>query len=141
MSKLYEKALEIATKAHEGQKRWNGEPYITHPVAVAAAIGIGFDDESAAVALLHDVVEDTSVTLDEIEALLPADSDIDYIMQAIAAITHYKEDSYASYIYELSYNRCATAVKIADLKHNLSDLKPGQRRDKYELALMYLESM
>ena len=60
-------AYELAKEAHEGQFRRSGEPYITHPVAVATIlIELGMDTDSIVGALLHDVVEDTSVTLEEV---------------------------------------------------------------------------
>jgi len=57
------KAIEIAYEAHEGQTRWSGEPYITHPEAVAAAV---ITEDEKIVAWLHDVVEDTNVTLEDL---------------------------------------------------------------------------
>ena len=57
------KAKEIATEAHEGQKRSDGKPYITHPARVAAAV----KDRLKPIAWLHDVVEDTRVTLDDLK--------------------------------------------------------------------------
>ena len=65
-------AYEIARGAHRGQLRRSGEPYITHPLAVAGIVAqYGMDDVSIAAALLHDAVEDTVLTLDEIEAAIP----------------------------------------------------------------------
>ena len=64
---LVEKAYLFANKAHAGQKRKSGEPYIVHPVSVAnILVSLGMDTESVVAALLHDVVEDTPVTLDDI---------------------------------------------------------------------------
>ena len=66
---LISRAYRAAEKAHEGQLRKSGEPYITHPLAVATILAkLGLDDITLAAALLHDAVEDTSVTLEEIEA-------------------------------------------------------------------------
>src|SRR5271166_1515304 len=65
---LVRRAHAFATKAHEGQHRLSGEPYITHPVAVATIIAdLGLDTVSAAAALLHDAVEDTGASLAQIE--------------------------------------------------------------------------
>ncbi len=64
---LVRRAYALAREAHEGQKRKSGEDYITHPVAVAAILAdLGMDAHTLAAALLHDVVEDTGVTLDDI---------------------------------------------------------------------------
>lgn len=63
------RALEMARLAHEGQFRKSGEPYIIHPVAVAVTIAeLGMDEDSICAALLHDVIEDTPVTADDVEA-------------------------------------------------------------------------
>src|SRR5205807_9559744 len=60
-------AYEVAAKAHEGQVRVSGDPYIQHPVAVATILAeLGLDDVTLAAALLHDAVEDTKLTLDEL---------------------------------------------------------------------------
>jgi GTP pyrophosphokinase len=68
-SSLIAKAYETAEKAHDGQFRRSGEAFISHPVAVATVLaGLGMDDVTLAAALLHDSVEDTAVSLEEIEA-------------------------------------------------------------------------
>ena len=62
---LISQAYEVAAAAHRGQVRKSGEPYITHPIAVAKIVAeLGLDDITIAAALLHDAVEDTGVTLD-----------------------------------------------------------------------------
>ncbi|HRW38274.1 MAG TPA: HD domain-containing protein, partial [Aquihabitans sp.] len=64
---LIAQAHELAAAAHEGQSRKSGEPYIHHPLAVARIVAdLGLDEETVAAALLHDSVEDTGVTLDEL---------------------------------------------------------------------------
>lgn len=61
-------AYELAKKAHEGQMRSSGDPYISHPIAVAVIlVGLGMDSDTIIGGLLHDVVEDTTVTLEDIE--------------------------------------------------------------------------
>ncbi|MHB1598378.1 MAG: HD domain-containing protein, partial [Acidimicrobiales bacterium] len=61
-------AHELASRAHSGQVRLSGEPYVTHSIAVATIVAeLGLDGTSAAAALLHDVVEDTDVTLEQID--------------------------------------------------------------------------
>ena len=65
---LLEKAFETADKAHHGQLRKSGDPYITHPVAVAEILAdIGLDSATLSAALLHDTVEDTSFSLDSVK--------------------------------------------------------------------------
>ena len=114
MSKLIKLAYEIAEKAHRSQLDKAGRPYIEHPKAVAAFV----DGEDAKVtALLHDVMEDTSVTADELAAAgIPT-----HIVEALVLLTHRSCDSYDEYIQRLRSNRLAARVKLADLRHN-SDL-------------------
>jgi len=131
-------AYRIAQKAHQGQKDKAGADYINHPVTVASNVG---DDESAIiVALLHDVVEDTDITLNDLNAfLLPKE------LEALQMLTHDESVPYMEYIEQISHNWLATSVKMADLKHNmdLSRLaivteKDRKRVKKYENALQYL---
>ena len=71
---MIERAYEVAAEAHAPQRRKSGEPYITHPLAVATIVaGLGLDETTIAAALLHDTVEDTPLTLQEIEAEFGAD--------------------------------------------------------------------
>lgn len=131
---LYNKAVEIATAAHEGQTRWGGEPYITHPLAVAEAFPIG---DAKIVAVLHDVLEDSDVTVKDLAGVFPMK-----IVDACAVMTHQPGQTYADYIMSIRENKLATTVKLADITHNLSDLtddKHKQRRDKYQLAIKLLE--
>jgi GTP diphosphokinase / guanosine-3',5'-bis(diphosphate) 3'-diphosphatase len=68
-TQVVRRAHEFARKAHEGQRRFSGEPYITHTIAVATIVAeLGLDETSIAAALLHDVVEDTPVPIDQIES-------------------------------------------------------------------------
>ncbi|KKL46119.1 hypothetical protein LCGC14_2348770 [marine sediment metagenome] len=134
----YIKAYDIAFKAHKGQTRWNGEPYITHPTNVAKEIN---HLKLKIIAILHDVLEDTTVTLKELQQRFPED-----ITMPLQLLTHEKSESYAQYIHKIkfknlgrpSWNGLAEIVKIFDLMDNLKDLKQKQRRGKYELALLYL---
>ena len=130
--KIYNTALAIATEAHKGQQRWNGDAYITHPIRVANQFK---DYRLKTIAILHDVVEDTSITF---EYLMRSFS-MGNIVSHLVYLTHDKKETYAHYIHYIKLDEDATKVKIEDLKDNLRDLSEGQRRDKYELALLYLE--
>ena len=127
----YEQALKIATEAHKGQKRWNGDDYITHPIRVADSFT---DDEMKTIAVLHDVVEDTDITIDELSKICDVT-----IISTLLYLTKDKDYPYAEYIMKIkTMSKLATKIKIADLLDNLFDLKKGQRKDKYELALKIL---
>jgi (p)ppGpp synthase/HD superfamily hydrolase len=136
---LREKALTLALCAHAGQFDKAGAPYIEHPLVVAANF---FDDDSRyIVSLLHDVVEDTNVTLEAlIEYGFP-----DEIVNAIDAITKRSDESYDEYLSRIKANTIARDVKMADVKHNsdLSRLKIVEAKDytrvkKYNKALEFL---
>jgi (p)ppGpp synthase/HD superfamily hydrolase len=131
---MYEKALNFASRAHEGQlRRMNKRiPYIEHPIAVANA----FDsDEYKTVAILHDVVEDTRFTLVDIREEFG-----DVVSEAVDALTKRKGETYLELVLRAKDNEIARKVKIADIKHNMSDLKKGSLKSKYELALYILEN-
>lgn len=138
---LYRRAEEIAVHAHAGQVDKGGNPYISHPLAVAAGVE-GY--ELKIVALLHDVLEDSSVTAEDLlnEGFPPE------LVEAIRVLTHTKNDSltYREYIYLVKKNPIARAVKISDITHNLdlSRIPNPSARDykrcrKYQKALAYLQ--
>ena len=136
----YEDALKLATKMHEGQYRKNSDLlYITHPTAVADVFRDScywYKHETCRiVAILHDVIEDTSLTFDELEKYY--DPSID-VMDALRAITKTKGQTYLDFILQVKENKIATYVKIEDIKHNLSNLEDGNLREKYLMALWML---
>ena len=107
---LTNKALKIAYAAHHGQVDYNGIPYIFHPIHLAEQM----DDEiSTCVALLHDTVEDTAVTLEQLaEEFPPA------VVEAVALLTHQEGVEYFDYVRSIRQNPVAVKVKLADLDHN-----------------------
>lgn len=108
------KAFEIAEKAHSGQIDKAGENYIYHPMTVASYCG---EDISAIiVALLHDVAEDTDLTLDYLQKNVPLTDDES---QALEILTHDKNIPYSEYIKAIKKNSLARKVKLCDLEHNL----------------------
>ncbi|MDU4651933.1 HD domain-containing protein [Sneathia sanguinegens] len=134
----YELALKIATEAHKGQVDKAGVPYINHPLTVASLVDT---EEEKIVALLHDTIEDTNITEQDL---------IDYgfpneIVEAVKLLTHNKNVPYMDYVAKIKDNELARKVKIADLTHN-SDLsrlkeiteKDKKRYEKYQKALLYL---
>jgi len=131
MIPTFDDALKLAIKCHKNQKRWNGDNYIIHPIAVAETL----TGNAKIVAILHDVIEDTDMTIKKLKALgYPED-----ITRSLSILTHNPNVSYLQYILLIKYNKIAIKVKIKDIEHNLSDLKDGCRRDKYQLALQILK--
>lgn len=106
-----EKAYKIACKAHKGQKDKGGNDYILHPCAVANMLET---DIEKAVAYLHDVVEDTDITFDDLRnEKFPLT-----VINAVDAITKRKGETYDDYIARVAENKIARIVKIADMTHN-----------------------
>lgn len=137
-TKLTRKAMIIAYNAHLNQYDKAGVPYIYHPIHLAEQMS---NEMECCTALLHDVVEDTSVTLDELVKDFPME-----VIDALRILTHNKKVPYMKYIEEINKNPLAKTVKIADLMHNNDEtrldeinLKDAERRKKYNLALEELK--
>ena len=109
-TELTNKAMKIAYAAHHGQLDYNGIPYIFHPLHLAEQM----DDEiSFCVALLHDVVEDTEVTMEELAKEFPAG-----VIDALKLLTHDDGADYFTYVRAIKENPIAKKVKLADIAHN-----------------------
>ncbi len=138
-TKLTKEAMKIAYNAHRGQTDKNGIPYIFHPIHLAEQMN---DEETICTALLHDVIEDTDVTFEELELKGFSKS----ILDALKLLTHDDAEPYMDYIVKIKNNKIAKCVKLADLKHN-SDLsrldtvdeKAHRRCEKYRIAIKFLE--
>ncbi|MCR5104852.1 MAG: GTP pyrophosphokinase [Eubacterium sp.] len=141
-------AMKVAYKAHNEQKDREGIPYIFHPAHLAEQMD---DEDSCVVALLHDVVEDSDMTLDELKALGFTRRQL----EAVELLTHERIDPslpeaerteiYLDYIREIKKNELARKIKIADLSHNSDRTRianPSKmdeaRFKKYEKALEIL---
>jgi len=125
-----EKALEIATAAHAGAKDKQGDPYILHPIRVMHGVE---GEEARIVALLHDVVEDTDVTLDDIRAAGFSEA----VVEGLDLVTHRKDRPYSEYVIGCRKSSIATQVKLSDLRDNaaLSRAAPrGSIRERLEAA-------
>jgi (p)ppGpp synthase/HD superfamily hydrolase len=107
-----ERAIEIAVQAHRGQLLKNGSPYILHPLHLMLTFN---SVPEQIVAVLHDVVEDTNWTLDDLlrEGFSPE------VIEAIGLLTHADSEPYDAYIERVAKNPIARRVKMADLKHNM----------------------
>ncbi len=132
-----ETALKIAVEAHYGQRDKGGRPYIFHPLRVAA----GCSGKAKVAALLHDTVEDTSVTFEQL-AELGIDGEI---LAAVKLLTHDKSIPYLDYVRKVRENPIAREVKMSDLRDNmdLTRLKTVTDEDlervrKYHEAYMIL---
>ena len=138
-TELTKKALKLWYAAHSDQVDKSGMPYVFHPFRLAEQME---DEITAAVALLHDVVEDTEYTLRDLEALgFPPQ-----VLEAVGMMTHDPAVPYLEYAAKLRDNPVARTVKLADLRHN-SDLsrldtvdeKALRRVEKYKQAIRILE--
>jgi (p)ppGpp synthase/HD superfamily hydrolase len=120
-----EKAIAIAASADAGVKDEQGEPYVLHPLRVM----LGLQGENAQiVGVLHDVVEDTDVSLDEIRRHGFSEE----IIEALALVTHGDDQPYSEYVILCKENDIAREVKFADLRDNM---RPGRlllRPEKFE---------
>lgn len=133
-------AMKLAYKAHHGQLDYNGIPYIFHPIHLAEQMD---DEVSCCVALLHDIVEDTDVTLAELEAVFPPE-----VTNAVALLTHCDGVDYFDYVRAIKANPIARKVKLSDLSHNsdqsrcvgsdLTEERKAAWRVKYEKATKIL---
>lgn len=109
---LIERAIRIALDAHKGIKDRVGYPYILHPLTVMSNV-TGATDKI--VAVLHDVIEDTKITLDDLEKYgMPQ-----IVIEAVDAITKREDEEYKDYIDRCGKNDIARNVKISDLTHNM----------------------
>lgn len=133
-------AIKVASEAHLLYSDKSGRPYILHPLYVMDKV-IHLGDDYASVGILHDVVEDTDVTLSDLKLMGFSET----VLDALSLLTHAKGTSYDSYIKALATNEIATRVKLADLTHN-SDLtrlkglteKDFRRMEKYSRAFVFL---
>ena len=114
---LVERAVRRALEAHAGQKEENGRPYLLHPLRLM----LRMDSEvEMAAAVLHDVVEDTATTLDD----LRAEGFPEQVLAAVALLTHDKKNvSYGKYMERITSDPLARKIKLADLEDNLNPLR------------------
>ena len=133
------KAMKLCYEAHKDQVDKTGVPYVFHPFHVAEQMT---SEAATIVALLHDVVEDTDYTLDDIAAQGFGKE----IVEAVALMTHEDDVPYLDYVAKLKDNPIAREVKLADLAHNSDqsrlgeiDVETRQRLEKYKKAIALLK--
>ena len=136
---MTKKALKLCFEAHKDQLDKSGLPYVFHPFHLAEEMK---DEDTTVVALLHDVVEDSDLTPDD----LKAHGFSEKVIEAVALMTHDPATPYMDYVAKIKENPIAKAVKLADLRHN-SDMTrleaPTEwdirRAEKYAAAIELLE--
>ncbi len=135
-TELTNKALRIAYNAHDGQVDACGQPYIFHPFHLAEQMP---DEITTCIALLHDVVEDTSITFEDLAQEFPCE-----IIDALRLLTRKKDQDYFEYIQALKHNPLAKIVKQADLAHNLDATRfsgcseiPQDKLEKWQIKYKY----
>lgn len=126
----FQLALRFIAEKHKGLKRYNGNPFIIHPIRVSQEV-VG--ETAKVIALLHDVIEDTDTTLDELKELFGEE-----VSSVVEVLTHRKGESYQDYILRVRENPVAIAVKIADISDNLSDSPSDNAIEKSAKALEVL---
>jgi (p)ppGpp synthase/HD superfamily hydrolase len=133
-----ERAIQIAAAAHQGQKDKAGAPYIVHPLRVMLQLE---DEQDRIVAVLHDVVEDTTVTIEE----LRTEGFGEEPLEALECLTKRPSEDYSAFIDRAGSNAISRRVKLADLADN-SDLsrianpssEDRARMEKYAAAIRRL---
>ncbi|HIS41003.1 MAG TPA: bifunctional (p)ppGpp synthetase/guanosine-3',5'-bis(diphosphate) 3'-pyrophosphohydrolase [Candidatus Aphodovivens avistercoris] len=135
-TELTKRAMRLAYEAHAGQLDKCGDPYVFHPFHLAEQMP---DETSVCVALLHDVVEDTAVTLDDLARAFPPQ-----VVEGVRLLTHEEGTDYLDYVRAIKGHPIAERVKLADLAHNAdesryagclpSDAVLEKRRRKYAAA-------
>ena len=138
---MTKKALKLCFEAHKDQLDKSGMPYVFHPFHLAEQMT---DEKTTIVALLHDVVEDTDYTQDDLRGMgFPED-----VLEAIALMTHADGVPYMEYVAAIKTNPIAKAVKLADLKHNSDMTRLEQitswdeaRAEKYRNAMALLQAV
>lgn len=124
----YEDAIIFAMKVHEGQTRRDGTPYIYHPLRVASKLTC---TELKIAAVLHDVVEDTEVTLDEII------EKFDYwTADCVDALTRREGESYSAFIDRVVEHGVAHLIKTQDILDNSGSHSTASQLARYKLALI-----
>lgn len=135
---LTKAAMKLCYKAHHGQVDKSGIPYVFHPIHLAEQMQ---DELTTVTALLHDVVEDTDYTFEDLQEMgYPTQ-----VLEALKLLTHDPVVSYMEYVERIKSNPIARTVKLADLKHNsdLSRLHVANEADilriqKYSDAIEHL---
>lgn len=146
--KLIRKAFDVSVDAHKTQRRKSGEPYIFHPIAVAKIVAskIGLDATSIASALLHDVVEDTEYTIEDMNELFG--ETVAQIVKGLTKISHISRDNdvslqaenFRKMLLTLHDDPRVILIKIADRLHNMQTMEsmPQYKQEKIASETLYI---
>ena len=135
------KSYEFGALAHQGQTRVSGEPYISHPVAVAQTLAdMHFDGQTIAAAILHDVIEDTEFSITEIEEQF--DSEIAALVDGVSKLdqmeftsrTEAQAESFRKMMLAMIEDIRVILVKLADRLHNMETLEAMPREKQARIA-------
>lgn len=133
-----EDAIQLALNAHRGVNQYNGQPYILHPLAVMQQVHTEHEQMAA---VLHDVVEDSEVTLDDLreQGYPPA------VVTAVDALTRRDDETYEEFVLRAKADPIARRVKMADIQHNIDvrrlnavTAKDAERLERYRRAWFVL---
>ncbi|MBR4863724.1 MAG: HD domain-containing protein [Oscillospiraceae bacterium] len=138
-TRLTIEAMKLAYTAHHGQTDKSNVPYIFHPYHLAEQMD---DEYSVCVALLHDIVEDTALTVTQLREIFPKE-----VVDAVALMTRCEDEDYLTYVKRIKTNPLAKKVKLADLRHNTDETRTPDApealreryRNKYKKAFEILE--
>lgn len=138
---MTKKAIKLMYEKHKDQVDKAGMPYVLHPLHVAEQMS---EENRTAVALLHDIVEDTDVTLEQLAAMgFPQE-----VLEALNCLTHSEGVEYFDYVKNIGKNEIATDVKLADLEHNSDLTRLNEvtewdllRVEKYKKCIEYLSNI
>lgn len=131
---MFQQALKIAYIAHSGQyRRDSNVPYIAHPLRVSNCFNDAF---KKTIAILHDVIEDTKLTIEDLQKDFPKK-----VVEIVDILSKREDETHFEYIRRVSKNEIATEIKIADIIDNLSDticIQPKSMIDRYNKSLKIL---
>ena len=138
-TELTKKAMKLCFEAHKDQCDKSGVPYVFHPIHLAEQMN---DECTTVVALLHDVMEDSSFTLEDLRQMGYPEA----VLDALVLMTHGKDVPYMEYVMAIKPNEIAKKVKLADLRHNSDTTRLNEitekalaRVEKYKQAITLLE--
>jgi GTP diphosphokinase / guanosine-3',5'-bis(diphosphate) 3'-diphosphatase len=143
---LLERAFTFASEAHDGQQRRSGEDFILHPLGVARILAeLRQDDQTIAAALLHDVVEDTDTSIDEVRAEFG--DEIDQLVEGVTKLTrihfqsreHAQAENYRKMVMAMAQDGRVIVIKLADRLHNMRTIEYLGKQKQQQKARETLE--